>query len=318
MPKFNSRLWRVAGSLLLGVSWGLAFVARFMGFYDASRLQKLEMFVVWGVLFGLLWYGLFGWVYQQRAAYAVRGLLLVAGCSGLALVWAGYLLNDPFVLESLPGGSPSAASSILRGLGMLAYFISLSSVVWLLLGSLRLGYRTLQAIQLRLGELMRLAFPYLAICTAVILINLVLYRPAEQRDNYQLRRLANNTLEELIRRSPDTTPQLRVYLAYQELYPGATLVASQEGMAAAGLDPAELATKGSAREVVLSAEQFVFPASDLANLPASREIQLGEHDQLFIFIQPGEPPVDQVFLIQIGQRFYFIPRADLPGGENAP
>lgn len=317
MNKANSNV-HVAASFVLGVTWGLTLSVRFLDFFNASRLQKLELLLVGGLVSSLLWYLWLGWIFNHRDSFLSRWLLLLAGLGGLLVTMTGWLAKTSFILASLPGSGTSIASGVLRVLGLLAYLLSISSLIWLLIGSLWVGIRAVQNTHVSLIELTRLTIPFLAISTITILANLFLYQPIEHQDNYRLRKLPTNTLEELIRRSPDTTSELRIYLAFQENYPGATLITTPSTLSKSGLDPNELKAKGGAQQVVLLADAPAWGGKELGHLRIAKEIRAGENNEQFLFVQAEQFPETEVWLLESEGRYYFVPHDALQNPVNTP
>jgi hypothetical protein len=145
----------------------------------------------------------------------------------------------------------------------------------------------------------------------LIMGNLTVFRFIESQNYYHLRKLEGNTLDELVRKSSDTTPLLRVYITYHQYYPGSILFLVNGSLEKTGLTIEDLWARASVKELH---ENDTFPMISALDPDQIKElsqtmieVESSAVSKNFYFIAPEAQPVDQVLLMIDGKDVFFIP-----------
>jgi len=312
-------------SVILGGILAFSFTSHYLGLFQAVNLEKIGLLIIWGALFSIISYQinkftrhLYGEKFILSPIAVFIPCLLV--CVFIWGKWKPPLL--PLSLQAsltealLPGsnftdifkaGIPFIWKMMLGG----AFISDVLSLSWMLgifgLAGMAIIRKYFLTRNLPLKFWLKISLPYIILMTGMIIGNLALFSDIEEQNYYHLRALDGNTLDELVRKSSDTTPLLRVYTTFYAYYPGAQLTVAAGLLNETGLIIEDLWSLASVRKVQEENMPRSFSATDLNELKTLSATVIDAVNKKFYFLPSEVQPVEEVFLIENNGDIFFIP-----------
>jgi hypothetical protein len=323
--------------LLISISMGgvltISFVSHILGLFQDVNFENFFQFFIWGGLFSIITYNINKAIWLSFSSgfpsqFVVLSLItsLFISFFILWMIWKPPLLpityQEPLDKFLIAGANIldifesdiKFIWKIMVGSVFIADYLSLSWLIGILI--LVMGIFTSKNKFPRRGiaivAVLRKFFPYVILMVGLIMGNLTVFRFIESQNYYHLRKLEGNTLDELVRKSSDTSPLLRVYITYHQYYPGSILFIVDDSLEKTGLTLEDLWARASVKELH---ENDTFPMISELDRDQIKELSQTMIDvessaisKKFYFIAPDAQPVDEVLLITDGENVFFIPK----------